>query len=154
GTLLYRSDSASQTHLVWVDRGGRTLDEAAPAGVYTNPVLSPDGKRVAFDRVGEGGFDIWLMDLDRRITSRFTRGTSNVPVWSPDGGTVAFAFAHSGKLDIYRRPSNMGGPEEVLLQLGASPIVYPSDWSSDGRYLAYYRTDPKTQVDIWVMPQF
>jgi serine/threonine protein kinase len=154
GTLLYRSDSASQTHLVWVDRGGRTLDEAAPAGVYTNPVLSPDGKRVAFDRVGEGGFDIWLMDLERRITSRFTRGSSNVPVWSPDGGTVAFAFAHSGKLNIYRRPSNMGGPEEALLQLGASPVVYPSDWSADGRYVAYFRTDPKTQLDIWVMPQF
>jgi hypothetical protein len=29
------------------------------------------------------------------------------------------------------------------------PIVFPSDWSPDGKYLAYFRTDPKTQLDIW-----
>src|SRR5207253_482275 len=27
-------------------------------------------------------------------------------------------------------------------------------WSSDGRYLTYYRPDDKTQLDIWVLPLF
>jgi dipeptidyl aminopeptidase/acylaminoacyl peptidase len=153
GTLLYRPDTAFETHLVWVDRGGKQIAEASPAGIYTNPVLSPDGKHVAFDRVGDHA-DVWLMDLERRITSRFTVQQSNVPVWSPDGRTVAFASSRTGKLDIYQRPANMGGPEQILLQLGAKPIVYPSDWSADGRYLAYYRTDDTTQLDIWVLPLF
>jgi Tol biopolymer transport system component len=30
--------------------------------------------------------------------------------------------------------------------------MFPSDWSSDGRFLTYYRTDPKTGLDIWVLP--
>jgi Tol biopolymer transport system component len=153
GTLIYRPDTAFETHLVWVDRGGKQIAEASPAGIYTNPVLSPDGKRVAFDRVTDHS-DVWLMDLERRITSRFTVQQSNVPVWSPDGRTVAFAASRTGKLDIYQRPANMGGLEQVLLQLDAKPIVYPSDWSADGRYLAYYRSDDSTQLDIWVLPLF
>jgi serine/threonine protein kinase len=153
GALLYRPDTGIETHLVWVDRGGKQIAEASPAGMYTNPVLSPDGRHVAFDRITDHA-DLWLMDLERRITSRFTVQQSNVPVWSPDGRTVAFASGRTGKLDIYQRPANMGGPEQILLQLDAKPLVYPSDWSADGRYLAYFRTDDTTQLDIWVLPLF
>jgi Tol biopolymer transport system component len=39
----------------------------------------------------------------------------------------------------------------VFLKLGAPPILFPSDWSADGRFLAYYRSDPKTQLDIWTL---
>jgi Tol biopolymer transport system component len=35
--------------------------------------------------------------------------------------------------------------------LQSQPILFPSDWSSDGRLLAYYRSDPKTQLDIWTL---
>src|SRR5262245_56867674 len=70
-TLLYRSDSSSQSHPVWVDRSGRQLGEAAPPGAYDELVLSPDGKRLAFNRTA-ANTDVWLMDLDRRISSRLT----------------------------------------------------------------------------------
>jgi len=94
------------------------------------------------------------MELQRGITSRFTfqPPNNNVPVWSPDGRTVAFASERNGGLDVYQRPSNAGGPDEPLLKLNAPPIMFPSDWSSDGRFLTYYRTDPKTGLDIWVLP--
>ena len=77
-----------------------------------------------------------------------------MPLWSPDARTVAFASTQNGGLDIYQRPANAGGPDELLLKLNATPIVYPSDWSSDGKYLAYYRTDAKTGLDVWVLPLF
>jgi Tol biopolymer transport system component len=38
--------------------------------------------------------------------------------------------------------------------LSAPPIMFPSDWSADGRYLTYYRTDPRTRLDQWVLPLF
>ena len=155
GTLVYRPATALQTQLVWVDRTGRPIGIAAPPAAYLDVALAPDDKRVVFSRFGPtGGMDVWLMDLQRRITSRFTfqPPVNNVPVWSPDGRTVAFASARNGGLDIYQRPSNASGPDEPLLKLNAPPIVFPSDWSSDGRFLAYYRGDPKTQLDIWVLP--
>ncbi len=98
--------------------------------------------------------DIWLLDLRRNVTSRFTvePPLNNVPLWSPDGQVVVFASGRSGSLDLFQRPSNESRPDEPLLKLNAPPIVFPSDWSADGRFIAYYRTDPKTQLDMWMLP--
>jgi Tol biopolymer transport system component len=79
---------------------------------------------------------------------------NNVPIWSADGRTVAFATLRNGGLDIYQRLANSGASDEPLLRLNGQPIVFPSDWSADGRFLAYYRTDPKTQLDVWTLPLF
>jgi Tol biopolymer transport system component len=166
GTLIYRSGAAAETELVWVDRSGRRLSVAAPRGSYDNVALSPDDKRVAFDRATIVSNDVWLMDLQRQIPSRFTfqPPNNNVAVWSPDGQTIAFASSRSiaggtgqslgESLDLYQRLSNGSAPDELLLGLKAQPIMFPSDWSRDGRYLAYYRTDSKTQLDQWVLPLF
>jgi Tol biopolymer transport system component/predicted Ser/Thr protein kinase len=156
GTLVVRPTAPLQTELVWVDRLGKRIAVVAPPGDYGEIALSPDENRVAFSRAESAAPDIWLRDLQRRVTSRFTLnpGVDNVPIWSPDGRTVAFASDHQGGLDIYQRPSNAGGSEEPLLPLKASPIMFPSDWSSDGRYLTYYRTDQKTQNDVWILPLF
>jgi Tol biopolymer transport system component len=91
GTLAFRSSGGVQTQLVWVDRAGRGGTVVGAAGSYGNIALSPDDKRVAFDRPGPTNIDVWLIDLQRQITSRFTFQQSNVPVWSADGLTIAFA---------------------------------------------------------------
>ena len=94
GTLLYGWRFLADTRLQWVDRRGTPGPFATDPGQYGNVVLSPDGVRVAFDRLADGGSspDVWLLDLTRHITSKFTFGpANNVPVWSPDSRTVAFA---------------------------------------------------------------
>jgi len=95
-----------------------------------------------------------VADGERRITTRFTFQPCNQPIWSPDGQNVVFALVGSGIVDLGQRPSNMSTREQVLLKLNAQPILFPSDWSPDGRYITYFRTDPKTQLDIWVLPLF
>jgi Tol biopolymer transport system component len=75
-----------------------------------------------------------------------------VPLWSPDGRTLVFAALTNALLHLGQRPSDLSAPESLLLKLDANPIVFPSDWSADGRYLTYYRTDAKTQLDQWVLP--
>jgi eukaryotic-like serine/threonine-protein kinase len=155
GTLLYGWRILRDTRLEWVDRRGTLAVVAAAPDIYSNVSLSPDGTRVAFDRTSAGGApDVWLLDLARHITSRFTfnPNTDNVTIWSPDGGTLAFASNDGKGLDIARRPANASAPPQVLLKLNAPPIMFPSDWSSDGRFVAYYRTDPKNKIDLWVLP--
>jgi eukaryotic-like serine/threonine-protein kinase len=144
---------AGHSRLTWVSRTGEMQGSAAPAGAYEEMSLSPDDKRVAFARPGPTGTDVWLTDLDRRITSRFTfrPPLNNVPIWSSDGRQIVFASVGDGRLDLYRRASDASGPDELLLKLNAQPILFPSDWSADGRFLTYYRTDPKTQLDIWTL---
>ena len=116
--------------------------------------LSPDDTRMAFARPGPTGTDVWLTDLARGIISRFTfrPPLNNVPIWSSDCQQIVFASASGGLLNLHRRASDASGPDELLLQLNAQPILFPSDWSADGRFLIYYRTDPKTQLDIWTLP--
>ena len=46
------------------------------------------------------------------------------------------------------------GDDDAVLRVNAIPILFPSDWSRDGRYLMYYRTDTKTRLDTWVLPLF
>jgi hypothetical protein len=84
GTLVYRSSASTRTHLVWLDRAGRTVDEPAPPGDYFDPELSPDGKRVVYWSGPQGGVEVWLMELERHITTRLTVH-ANVPIWSRMG---------------------------------------------------------------------
>ncbi len=54
-----------------------------------SPVISPDGKKVAFTRARQ----IWITNIDGSSSAEkmFTaRGTNNQPRWSPDGSKLAF----------------------------------------------------------------
>jgi eukaryotic-like serine/threonine-protein kinase len=158
GILLTRPAAALQSELVWFNRLGARVGVAAPIGEYVEFALSPDETQIAFDRGDLSGQspDVWLLDLRRGGTSRLTTnpGIDNVPLWSADGRTVAYASEHGSGLDIYQRPANQSAAEQVLLKLNAPAIMFPSDWSRDGRYLTYYRTDPNRRNDVWVLPLF
>ena len=162
-TLMYRP-TATTSELVWVDRQGHRTGVAAPVAAYDSIELSPDGKRIAFDRYSStngpaslrGSQDVWVHDIERQFSSRFTmQGPfNNVPVWAPDGGTIAFATGRNGGVDIYERKVGTTGDDDAVLRVNAIPILFPSDWSRDGKYLMYYRTDTKTRLDTWVLPLF
>jgi len=154
-TLIYRSTSTTN-ELVWVDRQGHRTGVAAPVAAYESIALSPDGKRIAFDRYSSTDQDVWVYDIERQLSSRFTsQGPfNNVPVWAPDSGTIAFATGRNGGVDIYQRKVGVTGDDDAVLRVNAIPILFPSDWSPDGKYLMYYRTDTKTRLDTWVLPLF
>ena len=87
GTLVYvpsRVDPSAATTLVWVDRQGKMEPLAAPPSIYINPRLSPDGQRVAFDTGGA----VWLYDIGRDNTTRFTFQGGIFPLWTPDGERI------------------------------------------------------------------
>ncbi len=155
GLLIYQPGGETRTQLLWTDRSGRPAGVAAPAAAYGRLALSPDGTRVAFDRPGSTNLqDVWILDLQRSITSRLTFATSlaNVPIWSPDGRYVAFASQRAGGLDIYRHAANLTGTDELVVQLDAAPIMFPSDWSADGKFLTYYRTAAGGKLVEWTLP--
>ena len=54
----------------------------------SDPVWSPDGRRIAF----VSNWQVWAMNADGRGERRLTRnGARNVaPAWSPDGQRIAF----------------------------------------------------------------
>jgi len=158
GTLAYGTGGATlRRELVWVDRSGKRLDTATEPAEIQNPYsVSPDGKTLAmriapgFATIGE----VWLQDLTRGVSSRFTfRGTSvGYPIWSPDGARIVFATGDVGgySYDLFQKFVTGSEKEESLFH-GESNMV-PTDWSTDGRFIAYTGTAPQTALDIWLLP--
>ena len=149
GALLF-SASSTVSQFTWFDRAGHRLPALGDTADYSSFRLSPDGRRLVAMRGRPGGFDFWLLDVERGVASRFPGefGSSAYPVWSPDGKTIVFR-ANSTR-NMYRKDSSGTGPEERLTQ---SPNQQtPTDWSRDGRWILYYEMAPNSGSDLWALP--
>ena len=153
-TLVYLDmfGSSKQQQLVWVDRDGRQVEEIGQArsGIYA-AALSPDGRWVAVAVAQDSSPDVRVWDLTRGVSTRVSTATEldSVPVWSPAGDEVAFLSLRAGNGDIYLRQADGGGEEQALAATSETEI--PSDWSRDGKYLLYDKTDPETGRDLWYL---
>jgi serine/threonine protein kinase/Tol biopolymer transport system component len=156
GVLTYSSGNYGQTQLNWVDKGGKELGTIGqPTNYYIRPWVSPDGKRIAVDGPDlQGNRDIWLIDLVSGNPTRFTfeASTELFPVWSWDGSRIVFASDREGPRNLYVKNANGAGKEELLFKSDANKI--PMDWSRDGRFILYVVNDPKTRIDLWLLPLF
>ena len=154
GTLAYWSGEAGLAQLTLVSREGATLRPVGEPGIYFQFSLSHDEKQVALGAYGAGSpnSDVWLMDVERGVTTRFTSdpGTDTHPVWSPDDQEIVFSSTRKGSFNLYRKKLR-GGPEE---------LVHPSDqrqfangWSANGDLLLF--SGPPSAVspsDVWAIP--
>jgi eukaryotic-like serine/threonine-protein kinase len=140
GTLVYLSGGTAgqQRQVTIFDRKGKILGMAGePANYQFGLAFSPDGRRVVAARDKQsGGTNLWMMDLARGISTRFTfdSGDDVLPAWSPDGSRVTFASDRGGQYQIYQRLSNGGGDDELLFK-SDSGVAAPLSWSGDGRFL-------------------
>jgi Tol biopolymer transport system component len=156
GTLIYTSGAGlgARSQLTWLDRVGKTLGSIGTADEMQWPRVSPDGATVAVDRrdASSNTYDIWLHNLARGTTSRFTFGPqfNSYPVWSPDGLTIGFYTLRDQAGRPYRKASSGVGQEERLDQ---EPGIHRiDDWSRDGKYLIEEVIGGQTRNDIWVFP--
>jgi hypothetical protein len=130
------------------DRQGNSTGTLGKAGVYTQPVFSPDGSRIAVILDG----DLWIFDLAKgggtQITS--TPQTENSPVWSRDGREIAYRATRGNATAVYRNTTT-GTISEVRIA-PVSPTL--TDWSRDGRYLLghFGGAQEPTNGDLFLMP--
>jgi eukaryotic-like serine/threonine-protein kinase len=154
GRLAYSSGSFGKAQLTWIDRSGKELGVIGQPGFYIRPSFSPDGKRIAVDGPDlQGNRDIWLIDVESGNPTRFTfdPSTEIFPVWSRDG-RIVFTSDREGPRHLYQKNATGAGKEEPLLKSDSNKI--PMDWSRDGRFIVYTVNDPKTKIDLWVLPLF
>ena len=153
GHLVYQKGvSQSGIKLAWRDRSGKPIGSInQEAKVYFQMRLSSDGERIVVSQPDANSIndDIWLYEIRRDTWARFTfdAATDGSSIWSPDGKTIVFASDRNKRFDLFQRASNGEGNEVLLLKSGQSKI--PSDWSHDGKYIAYFTLNP---YDIWILP--
>ncbi len=153
GTLVYATASVinAPRHLAWVDRLGELAVLDLPARHYSKPRLSPDGRRIAVSISDNHNTDIWIHDLERGTSSRFTFSPASDlnPIWTPDGRTVVYN-GEEPQYTIYQRPADGSSDTQLLLK---KPIdTVPTSVSPDGRWLVFTETATGTSGDIWLLP--
>jgi len=128
---------APVARLAWVDRQGNVAPTPGESGDYSNPSLSPDGRRAAVVAMSANGSrHIWVIDLVSGTRNRLTwQGTRNfLPVWSPDGDWIYFASDRAGDPDVWKKRSDQTGDAELVY--GSAGPQVPGAISADGRWLA------------------
>jgi Tol biopolymer transport system component len=153
GLLAYVGGAAARfSRLVWTDRAGKELETVGTPAVHWDPRLSHDGRRLAFAiEDSRGNSDIWIYDVARKISTRFTfdPDADLAPVWSPDDGRIVFTAYRRGPGDLFQKLSTGSGADEPLLASPHRKIA--TDFSPDGRLLAYHTNMPKTSWNTFLL---
>jgi eukaryotic-like serine/threonine-protein kinase len=146
GLLLYSARGSNQ--LTWLDRTGQASGTLGEPNDYVIFRISLDGRRVAAAVGNPTRADLWLLDVERNVSSRFTFTATahSDPVWSPDGRTIVYRARNS----IFRKDASGAGEEQRVTD--APSIQSPMDWSRDGRLILFNQFSPGTAANLWVLP--
>lgn len=159
--LVYRGANP-EFQLTWRDRKGRSLGTVGEPGAYAGIALSPDAKRAIVVRenpLTRADQDLWLLDLDRATSVRFSAGPflESVPEWSADGETVVFAVGNDGA-DLWAKPVTGAAGQRLLAHatnpdFRVNPVLTTLSATSDRRFLVFVaETRGSTQSDLWILP--
>jgi Tol biopolymer transport system component len=157
---VMKTRGGSATQLRWFDRAGKESSsiEQPPGVEYLNPAISPDGGRVAVNRMDPvtGNWDIWVLDLARSVSSRLTSDAAQDgdPVWSGDGKEIVFGSNRGGQFGLYRKAVDGSQPEELLATIDDRvSALTPTDWSPDGRFVVFdLMTATVPHNTTWALP--
>ncbi|MAS30278.1 MAG: amidohydrolase, partial [Flavobacteriaceae bacterium] len=100
-------------------------------GTWTSLDVSPDGKKIAFDLLG----DLYILPIEGGKAERITKGLAfdSNPKFSPDGNEILFLSDRSGGNNVWR--IDMKNKDTIQVTKGDKKNVQSADWSPDGDYI-------------------
>ena len=122
---------------------GETLTFTTDEGTWMSLDVSPDGKQIAFDMLG----DVYTLPIEGGSAKRIVGGMSfeSQPKFSPDGKTIAFLSDRSGVENLWIANADGTNPRAVTKDrpTNDSPesMCSPS-WTKDGEYLLVSKSRP------------
>jgi serine/threonine-protein kinase len=118
---------------------GRQSRITDAAGLETDPVISPDGRLIAYSAGSYFQSHIFVrqlsggpaIDLTATLPGRHTR-----PRWAPGGDELLFV-TNDGATRRVSRISTLGGSPKTLVEVQGNDAIASADWSPDGARFAY-----------------
>ncbi|MDE6090012.1 MAG: peptidase S41, partial [Duncaniella sp.] len=135
--------------------GGQARQLTTQGSYESEPVWSPDGKKIAFASDREGGTDIFIMDVNGGPATRLTfNSAAEIPQgFTPDGKAVIYSasiqdapsallFPSAWMTELYSVPVSGGRPRQIL-----STPAEAVNYLPDGKSFIY--VDRKGGEDQW-----
>lgn len=109
----------------------RSLEFNTKEGTWVSVDISPDGKTIAFDMLG----DLYTMPFSGGKATRITDGMAydTHPRYSPDGKSIVFTSDRSGSDNAWIM--DLESEETTQITKSQNEWVQSADWSPDGEYV-------------------
>lgn len=110
----------------------------APGAFDTNPVWSPDGRRIVFSREAGASPGNYVMNQDGSHLHRLGYDGGSIESWSPDGTrlTASRTWGPYNNKNLFVVLEADGTGERRLVSDGGGPV-----WSPDGAFIAFVPDD-------------
>jgi serine/threonine protein kinase len=150
GVLAYAPGPAGSfaRNVYLVDRKGQEQKLDIPPRDYVDPVISPDGKRIACLFRSVTGQQLAVLDRDRGLfTTLVSSGLNAAAAWMADGKTLIFDSVDAQRRAIYRIPADGSAAPQVVRTTTLNSHIT----SVAGEYAAVMVNDPATSADLWLL---
>jgi TolB protein len=170
GKIVFRRylDSAHQSGALFTvnpdGSGLRRITHPPKAVVETEPVWSPDSKRIAFEYDQGSRSRVYLINADGRDPKPLAPCTNGCagqdsPAWSPDGSKIAMGSGSFRKEEVWIVNTNGTGLEQLTQRddPNGNPGMDDSEpaWSPDGTKIAFVRhlaqPQPRGRTAIFII---
>jgi dipeptidyl aminopeptidase/acylaminoacyl peptidase len=110
--------------------GERQVTHPEAGVVDRNPDVSPDGRRIVFQRDGETMSDIFVVNRDGTRLRQLTSTADGTPAWLPNGRRIVFSRAFGPvENDLVETP---GAVRDAVRRHARAP-AHPAEPTGDGR---------------------
>jgi len=140
GMIAFNSTVDGTTSIYLIRPDGSALTKLTTG---TNPVLSPDGTRLAFAADGQ----LFMMDTNgsglRQLTTK-----GSCPAWAPNGSRIAFSDGVSGQALYVAPTDDAGGGAATRVADVANPAC--PRWSPDGTWMTYSTAESAGTTGVYL----
>ena len=128
-------------------KGERKLEFTTDEGTWTSLDVSPDGKTIVFDLIG----NLYTIPISGGEATRITNtglGFNIQPSYSPDGSWIAFLSDRDGAANLWISKPD-GSAAKKLSDEKQAGFVCPA-WTPDGEYVLVTRRTEASAQEIWM----
>jgi tricorn protease len=128
--------------------GGRAMRITTGVGIESAPILSPDGRTIAFTGEYDGNVDVYTVPATGGVPKRLTwhPAADSAVAWSPDGRRVIFRSGRSASsryTQLFEVDAEGGVAKPLPL-----PMAFSGTLGPDGRTIAYSPLAPAFSFDF------